>query len=91
MKKVQVKTKHSGNIMVPVFETYEDAVKEYGKKEVLSKVNRMVRVDLVNKANVTKSPDSKRRAKLKELEAKAKAGTLTKVEKKVYDLLLEVL
>ena len=51
MKKIQVETKHGGMIMIPIYETLEDAVKAFSKEVVLKNFNRMTRIDFVNEAN----------------------------------------
>lgn len=51
MKKVMVETKHGGKVVVPIYETLEDAVKALSKERVLKDLNRMIRIDIVNEAN----------------------------------------
>lgn len=73
MKKIQVETKHGGQITVPVFESLESAIKATSKEVVLKNFNRMTRIDLVNEANREMSVTA-------QLKKAVKAGKVTEAQ-----------
>ena len=62
MELTSVETKNGGKVGVAVYSSIEDATKEIGRDKVLSLINRMTRVDVVNLANRKQSDAAKLKA-----------------------------